>query len=211
MLFFLQDAVTWTWDLLSCNFFPPLFLQVFDCSSWELQENSPSRALRLLFSKKALLFAVISEANSRLGAKHASLLLRRSLSKHTERIWKVRSSDAEVRHFSYGTALKTLELRCCVSVRVCFVLETLHSPSFFNTFAWDSLVFRMTMQWPLHMISHVKWPCVNIQDSSTKDVGSMLGRSGWCHGRAGESSLAPSKALNTRLLEANWPLVALEN
>lgn len=95
-----------------------------------LQENSPSRALRLLFSKKALLFAVISEANSRLGAKHASLLLRRSLSKHTERIWKVRSSDAEVRHFSYGTALKTLELHCYVSVRVCFVLETLHSPSF---------------------------------------------------------------------------------
>lgn len=73
-----------------------------------LQESSPSRALRLLFSKKALLFPVISEANSRLGAKHASLLLRLSLSKHTERIWKVRSSDAEVRHFSYGTALKTL-------------------------------------------------------------------------------------------------------
>lgn len=95
-----------------------------------LQENSPSRALRLLFSKKALLFAVISEANSRLGAKHASLLLRRSLSKHTERIWKVRSSDAEVRHFSYGAALKTLELHCYVSVRVCFVLETLHSSSF---------------------------------------------------------------------------------
>jgi len=106
-----------------------------------LQENSPSRALRLLFSKKALLFAVISEANSRLGAKHASLLLRRSLSKHTERIWKVRSSDAEVRHFSYGTALKTLELHCYVSVHVCFVLEILHSPSFwYCMFAWDSLV-----------------------------------------------------------------------
>lgn len=51
-----------------------------------LQESSPSRALRLLFSEKALLFPVISEANSRYGAKHASLLLRLSLSKHAERI-----------------------------------------------------------------------------------------------------------------------------
>ncbi len=109
--FFLQDTVTWTWDLLSCHlsFLCALFLHsdsksLIALPESYLQESSPSRALRLLFSKKALLFPVISEANSRLGAKHASLLL----SKHTERIWKVRSSDAEVRHFSYGTALKTL-------------------------------------------------------------------------------------------------------
>lgn len=112
VLFVLQD--TWTWDLLSCNFiFFSLFLHsdsksLIALPESYLQESSPSRALRLLFSKKALLFPVISEANSRLGAKHASLLLRLSLSKHTERIWNVRSSDAEVRHFSYGTALKTL-------------------------------------------------------------------------------------------------------
>lgn len=114
-LFFLQDTVTWTWDLLSCHFsfLCALFLHsdsksLIALPESYLQESSPSRALRLLFSKKALLFPVISEANSRLGAKHASLLLRLSLSKHTERTWKVRSSDAEVRHFSYGTALKTL-------------------------------------------------------------------------------------------------------
>jgi len=164
VLFFLQDAVTWTWDFRrnlkfkSTPHHPCFSKSLIALPESYLQENSPSRALRLLFSKKALLFAVISEANSRLGAKHASLLLRRSLSKHTERIWKVRSSDAEVRHFSYGTALKTLELHCYVSVHVCFVLEILHSPSFwYCMFAWDSLVLRMTMQRPLHMISHIKW------------------------------------------------------
>ncbi len=114
VLFFLQDTVTWTWDLLSCNFsfFVPCFSTVTP-SLWLLFPRATYRkALPAEHSGyclvKRLFYSVISEANSRLGAKHASLLLRFSLSKRTERIWKVRSSDAEVRHFSYGTALKTL-------------------------------------------------------------------------------------------------------
>lgn len=118
-------------DLLSCNFFSPCFSKsLIALPESYLQENSPSRALRLQFSKKALLFAVISEANSRLGASTQvsfSGSLFPNIQRRSERLgpqmlrWDIFPTAQLLKHHNYTVMIVS---------HICFVLEILHSPSF---------------------------------------------------------------------------------